>query len=190
MTARPCLLPLRRILAASLAVVAGRRPCARLALVSLLATAPIHAAEIAWVGGAYESAGTVVEATPRYDGPVSLRALLALELDLALGAQTTGNIATVEIEQEDRKLVIRTKDESGRVEWSGEWRRNGAFEATKDGVKLLLRAKRHGEDFFMFTLSPVNAGAALTVRVERIRSTARGPESEPVGTFLFLKTTP
>lgn len=160
-------------------------------ILALLATAgSARAADIAWVGGVYESAGTVVEATPAYAGPVSLRALLALELDLALGAQQTANITAVEIEQEDKKLVIRTKDDTGRVEWSGEWRRNGAYEPTKDGVKLLLRAKRFGEDFFMFTLSPVNEGGALVVKVERIRTTTLGPTSEPIGTFLFLKSAP
>lgn len=166
---------------------AARGWLGRLACLLLVATGPARAADLAWVSGVYESAGTVVEATPAYDGPVSLRALLGLELDLALGAQQTANITAVEIEQEEKKLVIRTKDDTGRVEWSGEWRRNGAYEPTKDGVKLLLRAKRSGEDFFMFTLSPVNEGAALAVKVERIRPTARGPIADPVGTFLFLR---
>jgi hypothetical protein len=167
---------------------AARRRLAPLALLLLVATGPARAADLAWVGGVYENAGTVVEATPAHDGPVSLRALLSLELDLTLGAHRTANITAVEIEQEDRKLVIRTKDDTGRVEWSGEWRRNGAYEPTKEGVKLLLRTKRQDEDFFMFTLSPVNEGAALAVKVERIRTTARGPTAEPVGTFLFLRT--
>lgn len=167
-----------------------RRFTAGLVLLLGLSAGVVPAEAVAWIGGVYESAGTVVEATPPYNGPVSLRALLGLELDLALGAQQTTNVTTVEIEQGEKKLVIRTKDDTGRVEWSGEWRRNGAYEATPDGVKLLLRAKRHGEDFFMFTLSPVNEGAALTVRVERIKSTTLGPASQPIGTFLFLKAAP
>jgi hypothetical protein len=168
-------------------VPAVRLPLVPLACLLLIAGGSGRAAEIAWVGGVYESAGTVVEATPAYAGPVSFRALLGLELDLALGAQQTANITAVEIEQQEKKLVIRTRDDTGRVEWSAEWRRNGAFEATPDGVKLLLRAKRYGEDFFMFTLSPVNEGGALTVRVERIRTTTQGPTAQPVGTFLFLR---
>lgn len=166
---------------------APHRWLARLALLLLAAIGPARAADFAWVGGVYESAGSVVEATPTHDGPVSFRALLGLELDLTLGSHQTANITAVEIEQEEKKLVIRTKDDTGRVEWSGEWRRNGAYEPTRDGVKLLLRAKRHGEDFFMFTLSPVNEGTALAVKVERIRPTVRGPTAEPVGTFLFLR---
>lgn len=159
---------------------------ALLSLFSALALPALRAAPVA-VAGSYEAEGTVVQNGSGYTGPVSLRALLALDFDLAQGSLRHPDITAVEIEQEEWNLWIRTRHANGAVEWSAGWARNGGFEATKDGVKLLLRAKPGAADFFMFTLSPVNDGAALAVKVEKIEATKFGPTGKEIGTFLFLR---
>lgn len=154
-----------------------------------LALAPLRA-EVVSLTGTYDSDGSVVEAEGGYTGPVSFRALLGLELDFAAGSIQYAAIPGVEIEQRDRSFTIRTKDERGATEWSATWERNGGFEPTKDGVKLLLRAKRFGDDFFMFTLSAVKEGEVLLVEVQRVQATKFGPVGKPVGKFLFLRAKP
>jgi hypothetical protein len=154
-----------------------------------LASCPLRAADVS-VTGTYDSEGTIVETVTDYTGPVSLRALLGLELDLALGFSLHREIPRVEIEQRDRTFTIRTKNAKGETEWAAVWERNGGFEPTKDGVKMLLRAPRFGDDFFMFTLSTVKDGAVLLVEVQRVQSTNLGPKGKPVGKFLFLRATP
>jgi hypothetical protein len=129
----------------------------------------------------------VVSAKPAYDGPVSLRALLALEFDHARGLKAHGGIAQVEIVQEERSLKIVTKNTEGRQEWTSEWTRNGGFQATDEEVKFLIRAKRGGDEVFMFTLSPASNGAAVTVKIQRIENTMTGPLGHDVGVFLFLR---
>lgn len=140
------------------------------------------------VGGTYEGEGRTVLAEPAYDGSVSLRALLALEFDHARGLRSHGGIAKVEVVQEERSLKITTKNADGRQEWTGEWARNGGFQATEEGVKFLIRTKREGGELFMFTLSPAADGAAMTVKIQRIENTNLGPVGFDVGTFLFLRT--
>lgn len=139
------------------------------------------------VAGAYEGEGTVVTAKPAYDGPVSLRALLALEFDHARGLKSHGGITQIEVVQEERRLKIHTKNAEGRLEWTGEWTRNGGFQATDEGVKFLIRTKREGGDVFMFTLAPASNGAAMTVQIQRIENTMTGPLGHDVGVFLFLR---
>lgn len=152
-----------------------------------LALLTLNAAPVS-IAGAYESEGTVVQTASPYAGPVSLRALLALDFDLAQGSLRHPDVTAVEIEQEEWNLWIRTRDAKNAVEWSAGWQRNGGFEATDTGVKLLLRPKPGASDLFMFTLSPINDGAALTVRVEKIEATKFGPVGKEIGTFLFLRT--
>lgn len=154
-----------------------------------LAFAPLRA-EVVSLTGTYDCDGSVVEAADGYNGPVSFRALLGLELDFAAGSIQYAAIPHVEIEQRDRSFTIRTKDERGATEWSAMWERNGGFEPTKDGVKLLLRAKRFGDDFFMFTLSAVKEGEVLLVEIQRVQATKFGPVGKPVGKFLFLRSKP
>lgn len=149
--------------------------------VSALRAAPLD------MGGTYEGEGTVVTAKPAYDGPVSLRALLALEFDHARGLKAHGGIAKVEIVQAERSLKIVTRNAAGRQEWSDEWTRNGGFQATEDGVKFLIREKRAGGEVFMFTLAPAANGNAMSVRIQRIENTMTGPLGHDVGTFLFLR---
>ena len=140
--------------------------------------------------GVYECTGTVIHTDSGYDGPVSLRALLALDFDLAQGAVRHPDIAAVEIEQEKWNLWIRTKTARGTVEWSAGWSRNGGFEPTADGVKLLLRSRPGAGNLFMFTLSSVKEGTALAVKVERIEATNFGPAGKEIGTFLFMGKMP
>lgn len=149
--------------------------------VTTLCAAPVN------IGGTYEGEGTVVMAKPAYDGPVSLRALLALDFDHARGLKAHGGITTVEVVQEERSLKITTKNASGRQEWSDQWTRNGGYEATEEGVKFLIRTKREGGELFMFTLTPAANGAALNVQIQRIQSTNLGPVGFDVGTFLFMR---
>jgi hypothetical protein len=148
---------------------------------SALRAAPVN------IAGTYEVEGTAVMAKPAYDGPVSLRALLALEFDHARGLKAHGGIAKVEIGQEERSLKIATKNAQGRQEWSDEWTRNGGFEATENGVKFLIREKRVGGEVFMFTLTPAADGKAMSVMIQRIETTMTGPLGYEVGTFLFLR---
>lgn len=143
------------------------------------------------IAGVYECEGTVVQTASGYAGPVSLRALLALDFDLPQGSLRHPDITAVEIEQEERHLRIRTRNAGGIVEWSADWSRNGGFEATKDGVKFLLRAKAAGTDgLFMFTLSPVKDGAAMLAKVEQIQTAKLGPAAKEIGSFLFLRAPP
>jgi hypothetical protein len=154
--------------------------------VACLAVSALRAAPVS-VAGNYEGEGTVVSAKPAYDGAVSLRALLALEFDHARGLKAHGGIAQVEIVQAERSLSIHTKNSEGRLEWTGEWTRNGGFQATNEEVKFLIRAKRGGDEVFMFTLTPASNGAALTVKIQRIENTMTGPLGHDVGVFLFLR---
>lgn len=146
----------------------------------------LHAAPVS-VAGSYEAEGTVVTAKPAYDGPVAMRALLSLEFNHARGRQAHGGIAGFEVVQEERSLKIITKNADGRVEWTGEWTRNGGFQATEEGVKFLIRAKRPSDEVFMFTLTPASNGAAMTVQIQRIENTMTGPLGHEVGVFLFLR---
>jgi hypothetical protein len=142
------------------------------------------------ITGTYESEGSIIETDSDYAGPVSLRALFGLELDLAAGSITHADITRVEIEQRDRTFTVRTKEANGATEWSGTWERNGGYEPTKDGVKILLRHARFGDDFFMFTLSSMKEGEVLLVEVQRIQAGKFGPIGKPVGKFLFLRIPP
>lgn len=140
--------------------------------------------------GTYESEGSIVESEGDYSGPVSLRALFGLDLDLAAGSIQHAEITRVEIEQRDRTFTVRTRHSNGSVEWSGTWERNGGYEPTKEGVKILLRHARFGDDFFMFTLSSMKDGEVLLVNVQRIQASKFGPIGKPVGQFLFLRVPP
>ncbi len=137
--------------------------------------------------GDYDSEGSVVESESGYSGTVSLSALLSLQLDLAAGSIEHGSVARVEIEQRDRTFTVRTKDTDNKQVWTGTWERNGGYEPTEQGVKILLRHARFGDDFFMFILSPINDGAALLVDVQRIQASRFGPTGKPFGKFLFLR---
>jgi hypothetical protein len=163
------------------------RSLALLLLFSGLALSAVRAAPVS-VAGVYEGEGTVVMAQPEYSGMVSLRALLALDFAHDLALRTYGTHLKVEIVQEERRLKIHTKDAKGRHEWTGEWTRNGGFQATEAGVKFLIRSKRQGGDVFMFTLAPAADGAAMTVQIQRIEHTVTGPLGHDIGTFLFLRT--
>jgi hypothetical protein len=158
-------------------------------LFALFACLALAAEPVTSVVGIYESEGSVVHAESGHEGPVSLRALLALDFDLAQGAARHPEITRVDIQHDVSTLTIRTLKAKGEVEWSAEWKRNGGFEATKDGVKLLVRGKRNRDDLFMFTLSLINQDAALLVKIERIEPGRVGPIGKPVGTFLFLRAT-
>ncbi len=155
-------------------------------LASLLALPGLRAVSVD-VGGRYDAEGTVVMAQPAYDGPVSLRALLALDFDHARGVKAHGGVTAFEITQEERKLRIQTRTAEGRVEWTGEWTRNGGFEATESGVKFLIRAQRLADGMFLFTLNPASDGAALTVRIQRVENSLTGAVGHDVGTFIFLR---
>jgi hypothetical protein len=157
-----------------------------LTLAACFAWAPVNAA-VPTVTGTYESEGSIVETDSDYSGPVSLRALFGLNLDLAAGSIEHAAITRVEIEQRDRTFTVRTKDARGALEWSGTWERNGGYEPTADGVKILLRHARFGDDFFMFILSPLKDGEVLLVDVQRIQAGKFGPTGKPVGKFLFLR---
>jgi hypothetical protein len=141
------------------------------------------------VTGTYDCEGTIVESDSDFTGTVSLRSLLGLEFDLAQGFLQHAAVTRVEIEQRDRSLTLNTKKVNGETEWSARWERNGGFEPTKEGVKLLIRP-RSGADFFMFTLSPVKDGEALLVEVQRVQAGKFGPIGKPVGKFLFLRSQP
>lgn len=142
------------------------------------------------ITGLYESEGSVVHTDSGYDGPVSLRALLALDFNLAQGTLQHTGIPWIQIRQEVDSLVIRTRRTGGELEWSAEWKRNGGFEATDDGVKLLLRAKQNRDNLYMFTLTPIKERTALAVKIQKIEASKFGPVGREVGTFLFLRKTP
>jgi hypothetical protein len=161
-----------------------------LASACLLTALAQAASPLPSITGTYDSEGSVVESESGYTGAVSLSGLLGLQLDLAAGSIEHGSVARVEIEQRDRTFTVRTKDDDNKQVWTGTWERNGGYEATKDGVKILLRHARFGEDFFMFTLTTINEGAALLVEVQRIQATKFGPVGKPFGKFLFLRASP
>jgi len=161
--------------------------------VFLLATAlfcagslALRAAPVA-VGGLYENEGTAVQTETGYTGPVALRALLAADFDFARGLTVNPDVQAIEVIQKERLFEIRALKEKGAVEWSAEWQRNGGFEATDTGLKFLLRTKRKDDDFFMFTLSPLNDGAILQVQIDLIHATTFGPQRKDQGTFIFLR---
>jgi len=104
-----------------------------------------------------------------------------------VGSVEHASVARVEIVQRDRSLTLRTKDTDKKQVWTGTWERNGGYEPTPDGVKILLRHARFGDDFFMFTLTTINDGTALLVDVQRIQATKFGPVGKPFGKFLFLR---
>lgn len=174
--ALPSSLPLRRLplLAAALALLLG-------------AVASVSAAPAVSVAGTYDSEGTTVQTESGYDGPVSLRGLLALDFDFAGGVRLHSDITAIEIAQDEKQFSIRALKEDAKPEWSAKWLRNGGFEATPDGVKFLIRPARKEEHFFMFTASLLNNGAALLIKIERIQSSPTGPVGAPIGTFLFLR---
>lgn len=170
-------------------------PTMRLPLLPLLvlgllgaASSAVAAPELAYVAGNYESVGTVAHAESGYDGPVSLRSLLALDFDLAEGVRRNPDIARIEIIQEQQRLLVRSRRANGKIEWTGEWGRDGGFEATIEGVKLLLRSRRHDAQLHMLTLSTIKEGTILLVKVEQITlHPTGGPTAKPVGTFVFLR---
>lgn len=163
---------------------------ARLLSALCLVFVPLQAASFTSLTGTYESEGSVVETNSDYTGPVSLAALFGLEFDLAAGSLQYAKIARVEIEQRDRSFTVRTKREGGATQWTGVWERNGGYEPTRDGVKILLRHARFRDDFFMFTLSAIKEGEVLLVEVQRVQATRFGPIGKPVGKFLFLRIQP
>ena len=152
----------------------------------LLAALRLSAAPVS-VAGVYENEGLVIAAEPPYRGPVTLRALLGLEFDHALGVLQHAAVSQVEISQRTDSLLVRLLDERGAVDWHGRWRDNGGFEANAECVKFLLRAPQDREDVFLFTLTPVHSGAGLLVRVQFVHATTFGPGGTPVGEFLFLR---
>jgi hypothetical protein len=151
------------------------------------AESPVAVVATSVIAGNYESEGTVVQTDSGYKGPVSLRALLALDFDLAQGTFRHPAIPRIDIRQDSETLAIKSRRTDGSLEWSAEWKRNGGFEATSDGAKLLLRSKTNRDDLFMFTLSTVNAGGAIAVKIEKIEASKFGPVGREVGTFLFLR---
>jgi hypothetical protein len=161
-----------------------------LLLANVLAFAPLRAASVPSVTGTYENEGSIVETDSDYKGTVSLSGLLGLEFDLAQGLLRHAEVARVEIEQRDQSFVIRTKNARGEKAWTGRWERNGGYEPTKDGVKILIRPRSGGDDFFMFTLSPIKDGEVLLVEIQRVQASKFGPTGKPVGKFLFLRAVP
>lgn len=152
----------------------------------LLAALRLSAAPVS-VAGVYENEGLVIATESAYRGPVSLRALLGLEFDHALGVLQHAAVSQVKIDQRDDSLLVRLLDDRGTVDWHGRWRDNGGFEADAECVKFLLRAPQSHEDVFLFTLTPVHSGAGLLVRVQFVHATTFGPGGTPVGEFLFLR---
>lgn len=162
------------------------RPFALVVLFAGLAVSALSAAPMN-IGGAYEGQGMAVMTEPAYEGPVSMRALLSLDFDYPRGLRAHGGVTRVEFVQEERSLKIITRDADGRQEWTAEWNRNGGFQATAEGVKFLIRTKPTGGQLYMFTLNPASEGAAMTVKIQRVENTTRGPIGYDVGTFLFLR---
>ncbi len=152
--------------------------------VSLLPAAPIS------IAGSYEAEGTVIEADSPYRGPVSWRALLGLEFDHALGVLQHAHVTRVEIIQRDDSLRIDLFDDLDLNHWHGRWRNNGGFEASAESVKFLLRAPQQRDDLFLFTVTPVNAGAALLVRVQAVHASTFGPSGTELGLFYFARREP
>lgn len=142
------------------------------------------------IAGIYENEGAVIESASPYRGPVSLRALLELEFDHALGVLQHAHINRVEINQRDDSLRLDLFDDSDLNHWHGRWRNNGGFEANAESVKFLLRAPQQRDDLFLFTVTPVNAGAALLVRVQFVHASTFGPSGTEVGLFYFARREP
>lgn len=161
----------------------------RLSALLLLAALRLSAAPVS-VAGVYENEGLVIAAAPPYRGPVTLRALLGLEFDHALGVLQHAAVSQVEISQRADSLLVRLRDERGAVDWHGRWRDNGGFEADTESVKFLLRAPEDREDVFLFTLTPANAGAALLVRVQYVHASTFGPSGTELGLFYFARREP
>lgn len=155
----------------------------------LLAALRLPAAPVS-VAGVYENEGSVIAAESSYRGPVTLRALLGLEFDHALGVLQHAAVSQVEISQRTDSLLVRLLDERGAVDWHGRWRDNGGFEANAECVKFLLRAPQDREDVFLFTLTPVHSGAGLLVRVQFVHATTFGPSGTELGLFYFARREP
>lgn len=156
---------------------------------ALLAASSLRAAPVS-IAGIYENEGTVIESASAYRGPVTLRALLGLEFDHALGTLRHAHISRVEINQRDDSLRIDLLDDWDQNDWHGLWRNNGGFEANAECVKFLLRSPQHREDLILFTVTPVNAGAALLVRVQAVHASTFGPSGTELGLFYFARSEP
>jgi hypothetical protein len=160
-------------------------------LLAVTLTAPglLRAAPVS-IAGSYENEGTVIASASAYRGPVTLRGLLGLEFDHALGVLRHAHISRVEINQRDDSLRIDLFDDWDQNDWHGRWRNNGGFEANADGVKFLLRSVQHREELILFTVTPVNAGAALLVRVQFVHASMFGPSGTEIGVFYFARREP
>jgi hypothetical protein len=138
------------------------------------------------VSGTYENVGTVVStALASAENGVPLRGLVGLEFDLPLARALFSATDHVTITQAADTFAIECRDADGGLTWNGRWDRGYSYGVEAGQVKLLLRAKRYGQDGFLFLLSPVSDQKLLLVEVQRIQTTYFGPVMKPIGTFLF-----
>ena len=140
------------------------------------------------VSGTYEAAGKVLsQPDGPAGGPVSLRALLALEFDHERAAVIHEATVRVKLEQAARSFRIKCLDGEGAATWQHEWKLHEGYDSDKEKVRLLLRYPTKEEPGLLFLLRLGERNELLTVEIQRVTHAWYGAAFKPAGTFYFLR---
>lgn len=151
----------------------------------LLGGAAASESSAADLSGDYADGGTVVAAeSGALPVEPSLRALLGLQFDPAVVSVVRDQTLHVTIKHGNGRLEIEAFDLENNVVWQGRWNERVGY--VQRGANVILRFREGaGSGEIVLTLTTLAPHGLLQVSAQRITPTMLGPDTRPLGTYLF-----
>jgi hypothetical protein len=119
---------------------------------------------------------------------VSLPALLHLEANAELGLARRAGDDLVVIAESEHAVEIHVLDREGNETWRAHWREGRGFDRAGDQRRLSVTGTRPKEVAWQFLFESLEGGQLLRLEVTRLVATSFGPVPEPLGTYIFYRT--
>ncbi len=156
------------------------------ALVALLFTAGLLPA--ANVSGTYADKGVVVgSAGSAPPETISFHGLLSQQVDPELAALDFDETDRVILEDRGDTLVLEIYNTEDKRLWRSVWDERRGY--SKEEGKAVVRMRKRGssDGRYVLVMEPAEDGKSLIVNVYNVTPTSFGPDSEPIGTYLFVR---
>lgn len=155
-------------------------------MLGLFVLGGVSIAQGANISGIYADKGTMLSTDAGTPPEVSLHALLGLEFNPAVGVMNHARTESVEITDLDGWLEIITRTGGGTEISKSRWGPQNGFSHEDDYA--VFRISKNRDEFYSFLMKPAADGAAMELRIYKVRPSALGPGADNIGTYFFVKS--
>ncbi|GAB5561894.1 MAG: hypothetical protein SynsKO_35410 [Synoicihabitans sp.] len=135
------------------------------------------------VSGVFADKGTVIG---KDGATISFHGLLSLDFNPVMTDAKYSDTSHVAMFERDGKIDIEIFNDDEEMIWGAVWDASDGY--SREGDVAVIRMQSTKSTRVALSIRPISGGDILEVTANYISPTAFGPNAEPIGTYIFVKS--